>query len=651
MLKMKNGKKMLAAAMSAAMMLSCTAALLPAGGMTERAVLTASAAEADYDWSGFLKKDAGWFGTSEAVKIADECIQYQVANEGGWQKGMLTSHTGDWAHSTIDNDATTSQIRFLMRTYAQTGQQKYLECAMRGVDCLFKMQYSSGGWMQCLNTPGTYHAHITLNDGAYVHVLQIMLDMSKKAGDFTAVSDAYAQKAQASLEKGIQCLLDMQISVNGVKTAWCQQHDKNNLKPAGARAYELPSICTSESAGVVTFLYNYAKANPERTDIIQAVNAAIKWFQDVTLTGIEFVKDGDDKVVRQNPNASPVWARFYTLDTQVPLFSDRDGGTYYDVMQISKERRTGYAWYGNWGKNIVNLALLPEDGEIIDVVQTYLYYGSLIGELAVRDQGHSGSWSIEQNLQVGSTIYGDRNYTVSELPVAQGAEYIRPACDSKGCSGELADLTAAADISLYIFMDRRVVEGLGENLLTSWLKDYTRLRTTVGSSNGEIFEVFVRDLSKGEKIVLGSNFTAKDCVNYFAAAVKREAETTTAEMTTTTVTTTETAAETTEATTVTESTPAPETTTTTTTTVTSISETVPPEQEKPDNDPGDVDCTGSVDVSDAVLLARYIAEDGEAFISMQGKANAECDGEAGLNSGDVTMILKYIAKIVTQFPV
>ena len=124
------------------------------------------AAEEDYPWATYLKNDASWFASSEALKIADECIQYQVANEGGWQKGMKTAHTGDWAHSTIDNDATTSQIRFLMRAYQQTRQQKYLDCAMRGVDCLFKMQYSNGGWMQCLNTPGSYHAHITLKDGA-----------------------------------------------------------------------------------------------------------------------------------------------------------------------------------------------------------------------------------------------------------------------------------------------------------------------------------------------------------------------------------------------------------------------------------------------------------------------------------------------------
>ena len=167
---MKHAKKLTAALMSAVLLLGSGQAVLPQYSGSVRPSVKASAAEEDYPWTDYLKKSASWFGSQEAISVADACIQYQVANEGGWQKGMATAHTGDWAHSTIDNDATTSQIRFLMRTYAQTKQQKYLDCAMRGVECLFKMQYSNGGFMQCLNTPGTYHAHITLNDGAYLSV-------------------------------------------------------------------------------------------------------------------------------------------------------------------------------------------------------------------------------------------------------------------------------------------------------------------------------------------------------------------------------------------------------------------------------------------------------------------------------------------------
>ena len=61
---------------------------------------------------------------------------------------------------------------------------------------------------------------------------------------------------------------------------------------------------------------------------------------------------------------------------------------------------------------------------------------------------------------------------------------------------------------------------------------------------------------------------------------------------------------------------------------------------------GDVNLDGSVDVSDAVLLARFVAEDKTAVIKSQGKLNADVDGQTGITSDDVATILKYIAKLV-----
>ena len=66
--------------------------------------------------------------------------------------------------------------------------------------------------------------------------------------------------------------------------------------------------------------------------------------------------------------------------------------------------------------------------------------------------------------------------------------------------------------------------------------------------------------------------------------------------------------------------------------------------------PGDADCSGKVDISDAVLIARFAAEDKDAVITDQGMANADCDGEKGVDGGDTTMVLRYIARIITEFP-
>ena len=706
-----------AAVMSAALLFAGIAGSLPQNAAFP--AITAEAAADDYPWSDYLKKDASWFGSGEALSVAADILKYQISGEGGWRKGMATEQTGDWAHSTIDNDVTTSQIRFLMRSYAQTGNQQYLDSAMKGVDCLFKMQYSNGGFMQNLNTPGTYHAHITLNDAAYLHVVQIMQEMSTKTGDFTAVSDEYAKKAETSLQKAIQCLLDMQVKVNGVRTVWGQQHDENTLAPAGARAYELPSLCSSESAGVVTFLYDYARNHPDRSDIAEAVNAAIEWFKNAALYNIKFDWNGDksDKVVTHVDGAGPIWARFYTLNTQVPLFSDRDGGTYYDVAQISQERRTGYAWYGSWGKNVINLA--PLDGTMPTEPE---YSGEYIAKLLVHDIANGANWSIQDNLRVGSRIYGDRDFTVVTLPAElAGAEYVQSACDSKTFSSDLAELTAGQNLTAYAIVDLRL--SMEQGIKPAWLSGWTHTDLIVNSSNTVTYEVYARSLSAGESITLGSNKTGQNVVNYFAAVQPAAAvqttttTTTTVTETTTTSTTWGTSSESTSASqsddgnriqasenpvqvavgetkaitlsyllsgtpddlmvtgnldaknsaaisydgaqtvTITGKTPgtgritisdgshwlyltvevirAAETTTGTTAQYRKLT--------------GDVDANGQVELRDAVLLAK--ANAGLEEISSAGRLNAECDGKDGIGSGDLKMLLNYLAGSIDKFPV
>ena len=61
---------------------------------------------------------------------------------------------------------------------------------------------------------------------------------------------------------------------------------------------------------------------------------------------------------------------------------------------------------------------------------------------------------------------------------------------------------------------------------------------------------------------------------------------------------------------------------------------------------GDADCSGKVDVSDAVLICRYATEDAGARITDQGKKNADVDGSGNVTADDTIKILKYIAKLV-----
>jgi PelA/Pel-15E family pectate lyase len=61
------------------------------------------------------------------------------------------------------------------------------------------------------------------------------------------------------------------------------------------------------------------------------------------------VNTNADRVVVKDPNAPPLWARFYEIENNRPFFSGRDGVKKYTMAEIEQERRRGYAWYGNWG--------------------------------------------------------------------------------------------------------------------------------------------------------------------------------------------------------------------------------------------------------------------------------------------------------------
>jgi PelA/Pel-15E family pectate lyase len=79
--------------------------------------------------------------------------------------------------------------------------------------------------------------------------------------------------------------------------------------------------------------------------VVEAIESAIAWFEQSQLKGIKWVDNGNDRVVVQDPDAGPLWARFYEIGTNRPIFVGRDGVVKYSVAEIEHERRTGYSWY------------------------------------------------------------------------------------------------------------------------------------------------------------------------------------------------------------------------------------------------------------------------------------------------------------------
>jgi len=303
------------------------------------------------------------------VKIdttAEKMLVYQLAN-GGWPKQLQDKSVVKYEypltdtllekikatsplHATIDNEATTREIKALVLAYKNTNNQKYLEVAEKGIDYLLEAQYANGGWPQYYPDKSIYRTEITYNDNAMINALTVMLNIVYKTNGFEVVNAKYIPKAEDAIKRGIICILKTQVLQNGKPTIWAAQYDEDKLTPAKARAFEPASLSTSESVGIVRFLMKLK--NPSN-EIKEVVKNAVDWFESTKITGYKFAKmeNGDRGLVAEDKAVS--WARFYDLKTNKPIFGDRDNSIKYNIEEISSERRNGYAWYGTFAQNFL----------------------------------------------------------------------------------------------------------------------------------------------------------------------------------------------------------------------------------------------------------------------------------------------------------
>ena len=307
------------------------------------------------------RTDMEFFATDEARRIGDQVLLYQRVT-GGWPKNIDMARPLDEAQrayveseksrrydSTTDNDATILQLGYLARLFKATGDMKYRDAFHRGIDFLLAGQYPNGGWPQFWPENRDYQIHITYNDNAMVGTMSVIRDLMYGVEPFDTpglMPDGYRKKLMESFYRGVECILATQIVTDGKLTVWCQQHDRDTYAPAPARAYELPSYCSNESAGILRLLMQIP--NPDER-IKRSVHAAMRWLDDHKITGYRYKRINDkgqfDARIVPDADAPAMWARFYDLEHGEPYVCDRDGIPRRHLSQIGHERRNGYGWY------------------------------------------------------------------------------------------------------------------------------------------------------------------------------------------------------------------------------------------------------------------------------------------------------------------
>ncbi len=333
---------------------------------------------ARFSWRRYASKDDAWYRSEDGKRVAENILSFQDSY-GSWPKNIDTAakpFSGDRKdlHGIFDNGATTGEMRFLARAFRATQEPRYEGAFVKALDLILKAQYPTGGWPQSYPPGKGYSHYITFNDGAMVRLMELLREIANSS-DYDFVDADRRTATRKAFDQGIDCILKCQIRVNGKLTVWCAQHDQIDYSPRPARSYELASLSGGESAGILHLLMSLDNPSPE---IIKAITAGVQWYKFAKVEGIRLEWVNGTRTAVNDPTAEPLWARFYEIETNRPFFCDRDGIPKYDYNQIGKERRNGYGWYTDSGKDVFRdyekwhqrweSLLLPETTKILAII-------------------------------------------------------------------------------------------------------------------------------------------------------------------------------------------------------------------------------------------------------------------------------------------
>ena len=311
-----------------------------------------------------LDRDPAWYATPEARHVADVIVSFQTP-AGGWSKnsprdGALRQRGQPYTAShakpqpddvawnwvgTFDNDATTTEMRFLARVQAQapgTDGDGYRASFLRGLAYVFDAQYPNGGWPQIYPLQGGYHDAITYNDDALEDITSLLANVAGGQGDYAFVPQNLRAQAQSAQDRALACILATQVRIDGHLTVWGQQHDPLTMEPVGARNFEPASLSSSESGNLLIYLMNLPHPSPE---VVASVHAGAAWLKAHALHDLVWTRGAGGTTLTPTPGAPLLWARYYSLTTGKPIFGDRDLTIHDDVFELSAERLNGYSWY------------------------------------------------------------------------------------------------------------------------------------------------------------------------------------------------------------------------------------------------------------------------------------------------------------------
>lgn len=307
------------------------------------------------------------------VAIAENILLLQRDN-GGWRENWDPARILGEAEkravladkaktdTSLDNRTTYTHVEYLAEVFARTHDERFRVACLRGMEFVLGAQHPAGGFPHSYPDTSGYRGNITFMDDVTIGTLTTLRKAAEGKAPFAFLDAAMRERTRRAVELGDAGLLKVQVRVKGQLTVWAGQYDPKTLEPTTARTFELPSLVSDESASIVRYLMSIERPSPE---IVAAIEAAARWFERSKIKGMrvetfavdpvryKYHTSKEDRRVVFDPNAPPMWARFYEIPTNRPFMANRDGKKVYKLSDVERERRTGYRWYGYFGRDLL----------------------------------------------------------------------------------------------------------------------------------------------------------------------------------------------------------------------------------------------------------------------------------------------------------
>jgi pectinesterase len=377
-------------------------------------------------------QEADPFGLLAPARIA----ALPAAERQAWERYVETSRR----QMAIAPDAVSpDQLRFLVFASRTRADARFL----RGLDGLLLAQFPNGCWPLAYPLIGGAADAAWFGDDATVGVLRLLRDVAR--GDHTFVGDGRRRRARESLERGIRCVLDSQVVVDGRRAGWSAIHDPLTLAPFGLRSD--PGLAAAATAGVIGFLMEQDSDDPR---VAAAVHGGAAWMRETMLWGLAYTPHQEPV---PTPGAGPLWARDYETGWNRPLFPLAEGEAGNDWRRVPASAWTRDDWltdapawvlaqYDRWtaARAATPLPAVPRararvdarhtgaDGEVVGALPTYRSIGAAVAAapadgreafvIAVRNGRYREKLSIDKpNIHL---VGESRDRTVLTYDVAAG---------------------------------------------------------------------------------------------------------------------------------------------------------------------------------------------------------------------------------------